>query len=32
MLNPLTEKQKQLIINNVVKACKDISNLKKGKK
>ncbi len=29
MLKPITEKQKTLIINNLVKACKDISSLNK---
>ena len=28
-LEPLTEKQKTLIVNNVVKACKDITKLNK---
>lgn len=29
MLKPLTERQKTLIVNNVVKACKDIDQLNK---
>lgn len=29
MIKPLTERQKSLIVNNVVKACKDIKQLNK---
>ena len=29
-LNPLTERQKTLIVNNVVKACKDITSLNRA--
>jgi hypothetical protein len=29
MMTPLTERQKTLIVNNVVKACKNIDNLNK---